>query len=87
MITLDVFEADTAYREKIPEQMGKPYRTLLGHLRHESGHYYWERLISLSGPARQKIEFVYQVVQEKQGVAEAPTRSQQMLPPACGSSP
>lgn len=22
------------------------YRTLLGHLRHESGHYYWERLVS-----------------------------------------
>jgi hypothetical protein len=23
----------------------EPYRTLLGHLRHESGHYYWDRLV------------------------------------------
>jgi hypothetical protein len=23
----------------------EPYRTLLGHFRHELGHYYWERLI------------------------------------------
>jgi hypothetical protein len=25
--------------------MGEPYRTLLGHFRHEIGHYYWDRLI------------------------------------------
>ena len=24
----------------------EPYRTLLGHMRHESGHYYWDRLIA-----------------------------------------
>jgi hypothetical protein len=26
--------------------MHEPYRTLLGHLRHEVGHYYWDRLIA-----------------------------------------
>ena len=26
--------------------MHEPYRTLLGHMRHEVGHYYWERLIA-----------------------------------------
>ena len=26
--------------------MHEPYRTLLGHMRHESGHYYWDRLIA-----------------------------------------
>jgi hypothetical protein len=28
--------------------MHEPYRTLLGHFRHESGHYYWDRLIQKS---------------------------------------
>ena len=27
----------------------EPYRTLLGHLRHESGHFYWERLVQQGG--------------------------------------
>jgi hypothetical protein len=45
LITLNVAEADDAEREKRRHQMGEPYRTLLGHFRHESGHYYWDRLI------------------------------------------
>jgi hypothetical protein len=45
VITLDVDEADDARREAIRETMDEPYRTVLGHLRHESGHYYWARLI------------------------------------------
>lgn len=46
LITLNVEEADDSYREKIRHQMHEPYRTLLGHFRHEIGHYYWDRLIS-----------------------------------------
>ena len=38
-------EADEARREEHRRQMHEPYRTLLGHFRHEIGHYYWERLI------------------------------------------
>ena len=45
VITLNVAEADDARREHIRMQMHEPYRTLLGHLRHEIGHYYWDRLI------------------------------------------
>lgn len=45
IITLDVAEADDPFREKVRVQLGEPYRTLLGHFRHESGHYYWARLI------------------------------------------
>jgi len=45
LITLNVAEADDAEREKRRLQLGEPYRTLLGHFRHESGHYYWDRLI------------------------------------------
>jgi hypothetical protein len=43
--TLDLNEADDAWREASRAGLGEPYRTLLGHLRHESGHYYWSRLI------------------------------------------
>jgi hypothetical protein len=45
VITLDVEEADDARREQRRNDLREPYRTLLGHLRHESGHYYWQRLV------------------------------------------
>lgn len=45
IITINIEEADDAARERMREQMHEPYRTLLGHLRHEVGHYYWDRLI------------------------------------------
>ena len=45
LITLNVEEADDSTREKIRFEMHEPYRTLLGHFRHEVGHYYWDRLI------------------------------------------
>lgn len=46
LITLAVREADDAVREKVRSEMGEPYRTLLGHFRHEIGHYYWDRLVA-----------------------------------------
>ena len=46
VITLDVEEADDATREQRRNTLHEPYRTLLGHLRHESGHYYWQRLVA-----------------------------------------
>lgn len=45
LITLNVAEADSAEREKLRAELGENYRTLLGHFRHELGHYYWDRLI------------------------------------------
>ena len=45
LITINIAEASNPFREKTREQMGEPYRTVLGHFRHEIGHYYWERLI------------------------------------------
>ena len=44
-ITLNVAEADDAIRAKMRENMHEPYRTLLGHFRHEIAHYYFERLV------------------------------------------
>ena len=46
LITLNIAEADDATRENVRLAMNEPYRTLLGHFRHEIGHYYWDRLVS-----------------------------------------
>jgi len=45
LITLNVAEADDAKRERTRRAMNEPYRTLVGHFRHEVGHYYWYRLV------------------------------------------
>jgi hypothetical protein len=45
VITLNIDEADFAFRENMREKMGEGYRTVLGHLRHEVGHYYWDRMV------------------------------------------
>ena len=49
VITLDLSESDDAHREFVRQQLGEPYRTVLGHLRHEIGHYYWPSLVERSG--------------------------------------
>lgn len=46
VITLNIEEAIDANREAVREAMQEPYRTVLGHLRHEVGHYYWDRLVA-----------------------------------------
>ena len=45
LITINVAEADDVHREAQRLLHREPYRTLLGHFRHEIGHYYWDRLI------------------------------------------
>ncbi len=44
-ITLNIDEADEASRVRHKMDLGEKYRTLLGHFRHEIGHYYWVVLI------------------------------------------
>jgi hypothetical protein len=48
VITLDLAEGDDVHREQLRVEMDEPYRTLLGHFRHEIGHYYFYRLIAPS---------------------------------------
>ncbi len=43
-ITINIAEADDAARHAAREQMHELYRTVLGHLRHESGHFYFRTL-------------------------------------------
>jgi hypothetical protein len=45
LITINIAEADDVQRERTRQQQREPYRTLVGHFRHEIGHYYWDRLI------------------------------------------
>jgi hypothetical protein len=49
LITINLDEADDAIREKFRHEMGEPYRTLLGHFRHEVGHYFWDVLLRDGG--------------------------------------
>jgi hypothetical protein len=49
LITLNIAEADPVVRERMRSEMAEPYRTILGHFRHESGHYYWDRLVRDTG--------------------------------------
>ncbi len=48
VITLDLAEGDDVHREQLRVAMDEPYRTLLGHFRHEIGHYYFYRLVDPS---------------------------------------
>lgn len=48
VITLNISEADDVERERRRLSMKEPYRTILGHFRHEVGHYYWDRLVANS---------------------------------------
>lgn len=45
VITIDLAESDDAYREKVRASLAEPYRTMLGHFRHEVGHYYEWQLV------------------------------------------
>jgi hypothetical protein len=53
VITLDLDEADPVARETRRRELGEPYRTVLGHLRHEIAHYYQPILVP-DGTAEQE---------------------------------
>jgi hypothetical protein len=53
VITLDLAEGDDVHREQLRVEMDEPYRTLLGHFRHEIGHYYFYRLV---GPSQAYLQ-------------------------------
>jgi hypothetical protein len=49
LITIALVEADDTERERRRTQMHEPYRSLLGHFRHEVGHYFWDVLVRDGG--------------------------------------
>jgi hypothetical protein len=58
VITIDLGESDDARRERRRSELGEPYRTVLGHFRHEIGHYYWMSLID-GGPALERFRELF----------------------------
>jgi hypothetical protein len=50
VITIDLAESDDVRREQRRAELAEPYRTMLGHFRHEIGHYYWPILVARHGP-------------------------------------
>jgi len=53
IITLNAMEADEGFLHTMKEEMGESYRTLLGHFRHEVGHYYWGIVIQTEEQLKQ----------------------------------
>ncbi|SLN50376.1 hypothetical protein AQS8620_02169 [Aquimixticola soesokkakensis] len=58
LITIALTEADDAQREERRQRMGEAYRTLLGHFRHEVGHYYWDFLLA-DGPMLERYRTLF----------------------------
>ena len=79
LITLNLEEADDSKREKIRHEMHEPYRTLLGHFRHEIGHYYWDRLVD-GTPWLEKFRELFG--DERQDYAAALKQNYEQGPPA-----
>ena len=50
-IVINIKEADSIHREQTRVAFGEPQRTLVGHFRHELGHFFWDRLVQ-PDPAR-----------------------------------
>jgi hypothetical protein len=79
VITVNVGEADDVERERRRIRLHEPYRTLLGHFRHEVGHYYWDRLIKDSPRID---EFRERFGDEREDYAQALQRHYDQGPPA-----
>jgi hypothetical protein len=69
VITLDLAEADPVHRERIRSELDEPYRTVLGHLRHEIGHYYQPILAPEGSPALERCREL--MGDERQDYAQA----------------
>lgn len=59
VITLDLAEGDDVHRTQLRVAMDEPYRTLLGHFRHEIGHYYYYRLVGTSANYLQRFRELF----------------------------
>jgi hypothetical protein len=59
VISLNLEEADPVHRTIEQARFAEPYRTLLGHLRHESGHFYWDALVKPSADRLDRVRAVF----------------------------
>lgn len=77
-VTINIAEADDVEREATRVAFGEPVRSLLGHLRHEFGHYLQQRWIT--GPAAEACRAVFG--DEREDYAAALARYHAEGPPA-----
>ncbi|NDK89248.1 hypothetical protein GYA93_06575 [Gordonia desulfuricans] len=83
VITLDLAETLDAYRERLRVQLGEPYRTMLGHFRHEVGHYYERVLVETGDGADIYLQKCRQIFgDERASYADALDRHYRQGPPA-----
>lgn len=80
VITIDLAEGDDAHRKQMRRELGEPYRTMLGHLRHESGHYFWTVLVEPDPAALE--QFRSQFGDERPDYRAALERHYRQGPPA-----
>ena len=59
VITILIREADVVFRVKTKVFLKEPYRTLIGHLRHEVGHYFWDQLIYSNAEALEECRALF----------------------------
>ncbi len=89
LITLNIAEADDVEREKRRTAMGEPYRTLIGHFRHELGHYFWDEIVAPDPQVLDRCRAVFGDEREDYGEAlkrhyaqaRAPTGRRPSFPP------
>jgi hypothetical protein len=79
LITVNLNEANPIERERQRQLFGEPHRTLVGHMRHESGHYFWMRLIEHSD---RLVSFRKLFGDERQDYAADLSRHHTQGPPA-----
>ncbi len=79
VVTLAIAEADDVRRETRRAALHEPYRTLLGHFRHEIGQYWWDRLVRDGGRLE---DFRALFGDERDDYAEALRRNYEEGPPA-----
>jgi hypothetical protein len=82
VITIDLAEGDAGHREAMREQLAEPYRTLLGHVRHETGHWYWQVLVERATDPSVRQRFRTAFGDEREDYAEALQRHYDNRPPA-----
>jgi len=80
IITIDLAEGDDVHRELMRRELGEPYRTMLGHLRHESGHYFWTVLVEPDPAATEQFRSLFG--DERSDYSAALERHYQDGPPA-----
>ncbi|NTY59776.1 zinc-binding metallopeptidase family protein [Mycolicibacterium sphagni] len=83
VITIDLVESLDAYRESLRVQLGEPYRTMLGHFRHEAGHYYQNVLVETGAGAQRYLARCRELFgDERASYADALTRHYEFGAPA-----